>query len=446
MSGDRDRQNRRDSKQDATPARPSSARAGKDNRANRTRTRSARRNGNDAGRDANQRRGVGSLGLDLEGHGSNRNGVGSLGLELEGQGRDGVGTLNLPLEGSQRGVGSLGLDLEGRDAPRRSGVGSLDLELEGDNKGRGRGKSDEAEGLAGATSEPTAEAPQATPEVSAQPEGEGQLAGSIPLITGPGLNKSKGDLDDLGRIAEASQAATGTATGARGGVPVVLDLDVSFDNSPGTGSATTQKQDPGEGSFNLSFSQPGGRAVSPFGSEFYEPEFANVAWKLEDGKCKISADLKINCPWGTADGGKIDVPSGTDSVVTKDNWQQVRDDLKPSSASPHKSPRTQYYSKSLVERHERFHGTDDWGWSQSSGVALVNAKCAATNINAGSAAAQVTSLMQTCRQLLISENFKWYKGGGSSHDSYAGEIRAYGDGKPHYAALATAVETHGRTL
>jgi hypothetical protein len=116
------------------------------------------------------------------------------------------------------------------------------------------------------------QAPAGEPEALA---GAGQpLTGTIPLITGPGINKSKGDTAGD----RAGETSRDTGTSATTGVPVVLDLDLSFDNSRGTGAGATPKLDPGQGNFNLSFSQPGGRAVSPFGEEFYEPAFAGAVW------------------------------------------------------------------------------------------------------------------------------------------------------------------------
>jgi hypothetical protein len=120
--------------------------------------------------------------------------------------------------------------------------------------------------------------------------------------------------------------------------------------------------------------------------------------------------------------------------------------LKPSASSPHKSRRTKLYSQALVERHEKFHGTDDEGWSKSSGIPLVQAKAKAATITSATASADVTQLLKDCLSMLRSENLKWYEGGGSSHDAYTGEIRAYADGKPHYETLANAVEAHGKTL
>ncbi len=51
-----------------------------------------------------------------------------------------------------------------------------------------------------------------------------------------------------------------------------------------------------------------------------------------------------------------------------------------------------------------------------------------------------------CSCWVVAENYKWYKGGGAAHDSYAGEIRAYADGKPEYQKLADDVEKQGKAL
>jgi hypothetical protein len=186
--------------------------------------------------------------------------------------------------------------------------------------------------------------------------------------------------------------------------------------------------------------------VSPFGSEFYEPAFKGISYTFAGGKCTISAKLDVVCPWGTNAGGRTDVPSATDAVVTKTAWPNIKADLQPGAASPFKSLRTKYYSQSLVEKHEKFHGTEDNSWTTSSGLGIVKAYLEAGNVASASAKTDVDTLVNGARTKLISENLKWYKGGGAAHDSYAGEIRAYADGKASYQKLADDVEKHGKTL
>jgi hypothetical protein len=207
------------------------------------------------------------------------------------------------------------------------------------------------------------------------------------------------------------------------------------------------KNDPVVSGVSLgSFSQPSGRSVSPFGAEFYEPAFTGISFAPAGGKYTISGSLEIRCPWGTNAGGRTDVPSATDSVVTKKNWLAIKKDLEPGPSSPFKSPRKKYYSQSLVERHEKYHGTDDYGWSTSSGLGIVKAYLEAGTVAPASAATDVSALVDGARRKLISENLKWYKGSGSTHDAYDGEIRAYGDGKASYQQLADDVRKHGKTL
>ena len=227
---------------------------------------------------------------------------------------------------------------------------------------------------------------------------------------------------------------------------VVADIRLDF-SQPKTDRRSDGKHDPVVSGVSVgAFSQPSGRAVSPFGSEYYEPAFTGISYAFAGGKCTISAKLDVVCPWGTNAGGRTDVPSATDAVVTKAKWPDIKADLQPGAASPFKSRRTTYYSQSLVERHEKFHGTDDEAWTSASGLGIVKAHLEAGTVASASAAADVPTLVDAARVKVISENLKWYKGGGAAHDSYVGEIRAYADGKASYQKLADDVETQGKSL
>jgi hypothetical protein len=227
---------------------------------------------------------------------------------------------------------------------------------------------------------------------------------------------------------------------------VVANLSLNFTQPKSIGGRGSKQDSVTSGVTVGPLTQPGGRAVSPFGAEFYEPAFTGISYAFAGGKCTITATLNVICPWGTASGGDTDVPSATSAVVTATSWPAIKADLAPSSTSPFKSPRTKYYSQALVERHEKFHGTDDLGWTQGSGIGIVKTFLEAGTVSSATAAADVNTLLSNAKAKLIAENLTWYKGGGTSHDSYAGEIRAYADGRPHYQALADAVEAHGKTL
>jgi hypothetical protein len=227
---------------------------------------------------------------------------------------------------------------------------------------------------------------------------------------------------------------------------VVADIQLSF-SQPRTDRVGVGKDDPAVSGVSIgSFSQPGGRAESAFGAEHYEPAFTGISYAFAGGKCTITAKLDVVCPWGTNAGGRTDVPSATDAVVTEDTWRAIKADLEPVAASPFKSRRTKYYSQSLCERHEKFHGTDDYGWSTGSGLGIVKAYLEADTVAPAYAAAEVPALVDGARTKLISENRKWYKGGGATHDAFAGEIRAYADGKASYKKLADDVEKQGKSL
>ena len=195
--------------------------------------------------------------------------------------------------------------------------------------------------------------------------------------------------------------------------------------------------------------QPDGGTLgaTEFGKEAFKPTFTSVSHAFAGGKCTITATFNPVCPWTTQSRGRTDVPSATDAVVTKDNWPDIKSDIAPKSTSPFKSPRTAFYSQKLVERHEKFHGTEDEKWVTSSGLGIVKTKIESGTVSDSAAATtEVAALLETARLLSISENLKWYKGTGTSHDSFKGEIDAYADGKAEYQKLADDVEVQGKKL
>ena len=291
----------------------------------------------------------------------------------------------------------------------------------------------------GTTSEGTTEeAPPSEQTDTSEPTEEGDTSGTVPDIdTAP----------EEGRVTgEEGVEDKADLPAPRGKGNVVANLQVNVTH-PKAGRSGGGKQDAVvSGAAVGAFSQPGGRAVSPFGAEYYEPNFSGISYAFAGGKCTINATLEVICPWGTKDGGRTNVASGTDAAVTKDNYAAIKADLAPGPASPYNSPRKNYYSQALVERHEKFHGTDDDGWTRSSGIGIVKAQLEAGSVAAASAASDVPALLNGARTKLISENLKWYKGSGATYYAYAGEIRAFGDGKDQYQKLADDVEKQGKAL
>jgi hypothetical protein len=299
----------------------------------------------------------------------------------------------------------------------------------------------EAEPAPAAQPEAVPAAPAPMPSVSPTPEQGSATSGTIPDIrTPPGQGRSTGSETAAAGARVAADPASPDA------VPVTANFNIRF-SQPEVVLSAGGKYDPVVSGVTMgTFSQPGGRAVTPFGSEYYEPAFTGISYAFAGGKCTISGTLDTICPWGTNAGGKTNVPSATDPVVTKDKFTQIRSDLTPGAVSPFKSPRTQFYSQSLVERHEKFHGTDDLGWTTGTGIGIVKTKLEAGSVATATAAADVARVVDQARVKLIAENLDWYQGGGASHDSFAGEIRAYADGRPLYQALADAVDRQGAAL
>jgi len=305
---------------------------------------------------------------------------------------------------------------------------------------------------------PAAQAPEATPATPASPaapavaekdpdpaQDQGD-SGTIPDVrTPPGAGRATGSESTAGAPAQKA-AADSPGVGKPDAVPVVANISHRF-SQPRIDNSAGRKHDAAVSGVTMgSFSQPGGRPKSQFGAEDYEPAFTGIKYTFAGGKCTITASLDTICPWGTNAGGDIDVPSANAPVVTIDSAPAIKADLQPGAVTPFKSPRTKYYSQALVEQHEKFHGTDDYGWTTSTGLGIVKASIEAGTVSKATAAADVHKLIDDARTKLIAENFKWYKGAGTSHDSFAGEIRAYADGKPAYQQLADAVGKRGESL
>lgn len=229
-------------------------------------------------------------------------------------------------------------------------------------------------------------------------------------------------------------------------MPVVANIGHSF-SQPRIDNLAGSKHDSVVSGVTMgSFSQPGGRPKSPFGAEDYEPAFTGIKYTFAGGKCTIAASLDAICPWGTNAGGRTDVPTANAPVVTSASAPAIKADLQPGPTTPFKSPRKKFYSQAMVEQHEKFHGLDDNDWTKSTGLGIVKSSLEAGTVSKATAAADVHKLVDGARATLIAENFKWYKGAGTSHDSFAGEIRAYADGKAGYQQLADAVGERGDKL
>jgi hypothetical protein len=197
-----------------------------------------------------------------------------------------------------------------------------------------------------------------------------------------------------------------------------------------------------------SLSQPDDGKVDAdsFGTETYDADFNEVSHRFAKKVCTISGTLDVTCQWGARNRGRKDVPSGTSPIVTAESWPDIKKDLTPAKESPYKSPRKKYFSQDLTERHEIDHGKDDFGRTESTGMGLVKASLEKNTVTPKNADKKIPKILEEAKAAVVKDVSDYYKGKGTDHDSYAGEIRAYLKGKPDYEALADAVEKHGKTL
>jgi hypothetical protein len=197
-----------------------------------------------------------------------------------------------------------------------------------------------------------------------------------------------------------------------------------------------------------SLSQPDNAKVDPdeFGHETYDAKINGVTRSFAKKVCTISGTLDVTCQWGAHSRDREDVPSPTAPVVTAESWPDIKKDLTPAKDSPFKSPRKKYYSRDLTERHEIFHGKDDFGRTKSTGMGIVKASLEKNTVTPKNVDKKIPKILKDAEAAVEKDVQDYYEGGGTDHDSYAGEIRAYLKGKPDYEALADAVEKHGKTL
>jgi hypothetical protein len=201
--------------------------------------------------------------------------------------------------------------------------------------------------------------------------------------------------------------------------------------------------------------------VDPFGSESFTPSVSGVTvdvpkkkswWKRNirreaPNPVTVNYTIDVRCDWGTSNGGKTDIASGTDPAITKDNYQEIVSDLTPRQRElSWVAPRSKYWSQAICERHEKYHSTDDRAWADGPGKAVVGDYLRTQTVSPDNAVSDATEALTRGLALMRRENTAFYKGGSSSYYSYAGEERAFGDGKAPYEALAQEVKAHGETL
>lgn len=249
-----------------------------------------------------------------------------------------------------------------------------------------------------------------------------------------------------GRRGESAGPSGATKGGTLRLEPGAVNVDVT---TPEVEGETGRSRDTvAVGTVTNAFSNPDtSPSSSAFGSESFKAGYKNAAFTTAGTTVSVNFTLDINCPWGTKSGGKKDVGSGTDPLVTKDSYPTIVSDLTPVlKEKSWRAPRSQYWSEAICKRHERFHSTDDKAWSEGAGKQVVTSYLAGKTVNQATAEADVNTHLAAAVAAMDTANFQFYTGGAASYLSYSGEERAFGDGKQPYLDLAAAVKAQGEAL
>jgi hypothetical protein len=305
-------------------------------------------------------------------------------------------------------------------------------------------------------------------EAEESTEGEGAVTkGSLPEMEAalPALGPPAGVVaDTAGRPRKGASSGSGSSGGqSAGGLRLVLgDIGVSTSTSRNDAVAGTAPQEDGiSASAKVTTATSGGLAVTPFGAMQPDLGFRGVKYEAKTGffkgnYIKVSFDLFGDAQWGTTDGGRTDVASGSSNVITADNYEQIVSDLTPElQEKSWRAPRTQFWSEAICARHEKYHATDFQTWLKGAGKTLVQNELGAATVDLDETTRQSQATIETetakkvnaARVKLINGYVAYMQGSPvASYLSMPSEKRAFGDGKKPYLALAAAVKKTGKKL
>ena len=214
----------------------------------------------------------------------------------------------------------------------------------------------------------------------------------------------------------------------------------------GSGGGTPDDYKVKVGKISFDFSNPGIKAVDPFGEEDFSCAHEDAEWKTKRDKLTVKFTIDLFCEWGVDGGGNTDIASRTDAAVTTDEWKDIADDLTPAKDDNWRPPRTDYWSKFLTERHERFHSLQDKKWAKGKGQKVVKDYLKGKTVSASDLETDLDDLLDESMNEMDSANFEWYSGGGKPYIERPGEKAAFKDGKKPYKSLAKAVKKQGKKL
>jgi hypothetical protein len=207
----------------------------------------------------------------------------------------------------------------------------------------------------------------------------------------------------------------------------------------------------------VAWTNPGGKAVDPFGEESFTAGYSNLAFTKKKGnKLGVSFQLDIRCDWGVNGGGNTDISTGDEADITADNYKAIAEDLTPKlKEKSWVAKRDKYWSNAISSRHEKFHSTDDRDWAKGDGKRHIQSYLNKQTVTLSDderkdddvIRTKLTAVMKDAVDDLETVNIRdFYKGGAGSYYSYKGEIRAFGDGKGPYKSLVKKVKEKGKKL
>jgi hypothetical protein len=187
------------------------------------------------------------------------------------------------------------------------------------------------------------------------------------------------------------------------------------------------------------------------------PAFGEVDWNAHEPTATYAAyrdganwrfrleTLALRVPVGVSSGGRTNVPSAADPVVTSATWRTVASDLTPGGGTPNRSPRTTYWAEDLTLTHEIFHFNEFNTFLRTSfgsfettieGAGYTEAATATGDTEAAALGRKAADLHT---RLLAAWNQA------KTNMAPGMEDRAYDDGAANYQARADAVRARAAT-
>ena len=269
------------------------------------------------------------------------------------------------------------------------------------------------------------------------------------------------------------RAAPSGASGARVTSSVGSSISINKSASP---LASNRVSDSVAGSTQASFTMGGPNATmtssTALGEMDPQMKLTNITWKLNTTKAgrtaAISCTIEAKADWCTNSRGHIDVPSGTDGVVTADNYAEIAADLTVRQLRKSWVPvRKKYWVERLTERHEKNHATDfgnfitggaksfikDYLDKQTIDIDDGDAKDTESwfswwSVPAKAAVQKKVDLLMRDTQRALNGAYSLYMFGpsGTAYHDQPTEEKAFGDGKVPYQELVAAVTAQGEKL